>query len=125
MTKSDGTHEMEKDKDELWCTLEKITLLTKERKWREHRPQIPQKPPKPPIILTPYDGISSWNNILPQFEFVPELHGWDCPTKAIDLAAHFQRRAHAILGDLDPSKQNDFSALIVASDSNFWLRHQL
>ena len=65
-----------------------------------------------------------WDNFHAQFEFVAELNGWDGCTKAIYLAASLQGPVHATLGDLHPSKWNDFSVLIGTLESQFGSKHQ-
>ena len=68
--------------------------------------------------------MSSWDDCHTQFELVAELNCWDNGTKATYLAASLQGPACATLGDLDPSKQKDFSALIEALESRFGSKHQ-
>ena len=127
--KNKGISHADKDEDELWTTLEKIDQLAREKDSRANTLPVPQTTPhpaitKPHIRPTPYDGISSWDDYRAQFELVAELNSWDCRTKAIYLAASLQGPARATLGDLDPTKRSDFSALMEALEARFGSKHQ-
>ena len=127
-TRGAWSHPFSDDGDELWASLEKIDQLARKNKADEQQPFLPQSPTpsgdKPRIRPSPYDGVSSWDDYRAQFELVAELNRWDNRTKAIYLAASLQGSARATLGDLDPRKRKDFSALIEALESRFGSKHQ-
>ena len=127
-TRGAWSHPFSDDGDELWASLEKIDQLARKNKADEQQPFLPQSPTpsgdKPRIRPSPYDGVSSWDDYRAQFELVAELNRWDNCTKAIYLAASLQGSARATLGDLDPRKRKDFSALIEALESRFGSKHQ-
>ena len=128
-TKGDWNHHLNDDGDELWASLEKIDQLARKSTSGAQQPFLPHSSApspskKPRIRPSPYDGVSSWDDYRAQFELVAELNGWDGRTKAIYLAASLQGPARATLGDLDPSKRKDFSALIEALESRFGSKHQ-
>lgn len=122
-TRGAWSHPFSDDGDELWASLEKIDQLARKNKADEQQPFLPRSPTpsgdKPRIRASPYHGVSLWDDYRTQFELVAELNHWDNRTKAIYLAASQQGPARATLGDLDPSKRKEFSALIEALGSGF------
>jgi len=128
-TKDEWNQQLADDGDELWASLEKIDQLAQKSTSGAQQPFLPQSRTsspgnKPRIRPSHYDGVSSWDDYRAQFELVAELNGWDGRTKAIYLAASLQGQARATLGDLDPSKRKDFSALVEALESRFGSKHQ-
>lgn len=50
-----------------------------------------------------YNGRSSWEDYLTQFELIAELNRWDDYTKAMCLTAHLQGEAEAALANISPT----------------------
>ncbi|KAJ8047957.1 hypothetical protein HOLleu_00087 [Holothuria leucospilota] len=56
-----------------------------------------------------YDGKTSWEDYLAQFEMVAELHRWSGGVKAMCLAASLRGDAQAILADLAAEKRRNYT----------------
>ncbi|KAJ8035954.1 hypothetical protein HOLleu_19791 [Holothuria leucospilota] len=69
-----------------------------------------------------YDGKTSWEDYLAQFEMVAELHRWSGGVKAMCLAASLRGDAQAILADLAAEKRRNYTDLVDALSSRFGLR---
>ena len=74
---------------------------------------------KPRLRPTPFDGTTSWDDYKAQFDLVAELNGWDDTTKAIYLATNLRGAAQTLLGDLEPSRRRDITALTDALEARF------
>ncbi|KAJ8018186.1 hypothetical protein HOLleu_43967 [Holothuria leucospilota] len=66
-----------------------------------------------------YDGKTSWEDYLAQFEMVAELHRWSGGVKAMCLAASLRGDAQAILADLEAEKRRNYTNLVDALSSRF------
>lgn len=66
-----------------------------------------------------FDGTSSWEDYLAQFEVIAELNCWNNCTKASYLAASLHGPAQAVLGDLEPLLRRNFDALTAALENRF------
>ncbi|MCG7879154.1 MAG: hypothetical protein N0C90_22890, partial [Candidatus Thiodiazotropha endolucinida] len=66
-----------------------------------------------------YDGSSSFQDYLVQFEMTGDLNGWDENTKAMELATSLRGEAQTILSDLRPEQRRDFTQLVSALTARF------
>ena len=66
-----------------------------------------------------YDGTSTWEAYLVQFEIAAELNGWTCPEKAAFLATSLDGSAANILGAIPADRRKDYSALVTALETRF------
>ena len=66
-----------------------------------------------------YDGQSSLQDYLVQFELLAEINGWDDFTKAMELATSLRGQAQGVLSDLRPDLRRDYSALVNALTARF------
>ena len=66
-----------------------------------------------------YDGTSTWEAYLAQFEITAELNGWTAPEKAAFLATSLDGSAANILGALPADQRKEYSALITALGTRF------
>ncbi|KAK3735799.1 hypothetical protein QZH41_007419 [Actinostola sp. cb2023] len=76
-------------------------------------------PGRPKVRPTTFDGHSSWEDYLAQFNLVTELNRWDSVTKATYLAVSLSGPAREVLGDLTVSQRKDFTALTTALSMRF------
>lgn len=70
---------------------------------------------KPPV----YDGATSWDDYLVQFEMIAHLNNWDQSVMATYLAASLRGTAQAVLGDLDMTRRHDYRALVSSLNQRF------
>ena len=75
---------------------------------------------KPPI----YDGTTSWDDYLVQFELIAQLNGWTPRTWASYLAASLCGAAQAVLGDLDAPRRQDYGTLVASLNQRFGSENQ-
>ena len=59
-----------------------------------------------------YDGTSSWNEYLLQFNLVAEINRWNNHNKALYLATSLRGTARTVLADMPPSLHRNFTALV-------------
>ena len=71
-----------------------------------------------------YDGSTSWDDYLTQFEIIAELHSWSPDVMAMCLAASLKGEAQAILADLNTAARRNYSSLVNALSSRFSPAHQ-
>ncbi len=62
----------------------------------------------------PYNGQSSWEDYLIQFEMLAKINQWDSCTKALELATSLQPPAVGILANLSEEERYDYDALVAA-----------
>ena len=73
------------------------------------------KPKRPPT----YDGSTSWQDLLVQFEMISVVNKWDNATKAYELATSMRGTAQGIVTDIEPEKRLDYNRLLTALTSRF------
>ncbi len=56
-----------------------------------------------------YDGTSSWEDYLVQFQMIEEINNWDSQTKALELATSLQGQAMGVLTNRDPEQRESYS----------------
>ena len=66
-----------------------------------------------------YDGTSTWEAYLAQFEITAELNGWTAPEKAAFLATSLDGSAANVLGALPADQRKEYLALITALGTRF------
>ena len=66
-----------------------------------------------------YDGTSSFQDYLVQFNMTGDLNCWDERTKAMELATSLRGAAQTVLSDLRPEQRTDFNQLISALTARF------
>ena len=66
-----------------------------------------------------YDGTSSFQDYLVQFNMTGDLNHWDERTKAMELATGLRGAAQTVLSDLRPEQRTDFDQLISALTARF------
>ena len=66
-----------------------------------------------------YDGTSTWQVYLTQFEITAGLNGWTAPKKVAFLATSLHGSATNILGAIPADRHKDYSALITAPETRF------
>ncbi len=67
----------------------------------------------------PFDGKSSWEDYLVQFEMIAEINNWDNRTKALELATSLRAQAMGVLTDLEPVQRENYDSLVAALASRF------
>ena len=77
--------------------------------------QKPTLKMKPPI----YDGSTSWDDYLVQFELIAQLNGWPPMMWASYLAASLRGAAQAVLGDLDTTRRQNYKTLTASLNQRF------
>ncbi|MES9883163.1 MAG: C2HC-type zinc finger protein, partial [Sedimenticola sp.] len=70
---------------------------------------------KPPI----YDGHSSLQDYLVQFEIIAEMNQWSDTAKAMELVTSLRGLAQSILSDLSPAQRKDYPYLVTALTARF------
>ncbi|CAG2196560.1 unnamed protein product [Mytilus edulis] len=73
------------------------------------------KAKRPPL----YDGISSWQDHLVQFEMIALKNNWSESTKAYELATSLKGDARGIVTDLEPEMRLDYKYLVAELTSRF------
>ena len=63
---------------------------------------------KPPT----YDGNTSWQDYLVQFDLLSDLNNWTEDVKALELASALRGQAQSILSDLLPEHRKSFPHLV-------------
>ncbi|KAK3729190.1 hypothetical protein QZH41_008864 [Actinostola sp. cb2023] len=76
-------------------------------------------PGRPKVRPTTFDGHSSWEDYLAQFNLMTEINRWDNVTKATYLAVSLSGPAREVLGDLTVSQRKYFTALTTALSTCF------
>ena len=66
-----------------------------------------------------YDGTSSFQDYLVQFNMTGDLNHWEERTKAMELATSLRGAAQTVLSDLRPEQRTDFDQLISALTARF------
>ena len=66
-----------------------------------------------------YDGTSSLQDYLVQFEMTSELNRWDDTVKAMELATSLRGAAQSILSDLRPEQRRSYEYLVSALTARF------
>ena len=69
--------------------------------------------------VSSYDGGTSWQEYIVQFEMISQINGWDDHTKVMELATSLKGPALTVMVDLDPGLRNDYSALVNALNIRF------
>ena len=78
-----------------------------------------------PVVKTPpYDGTSSWQDYLIQFEMIADLNGWDDNNRALFLAAGLRGNAQEVLGDLDAARRRHYPSLLAKLSQRFGPQNQ-
>ncbi len=67
----------------------------------------------------PYDGKSSWEDYLVQFEMISEINQWNERTKALELATSLRGQAMGVLTDLDLYQRENYQTLVEALAARF------
>ena len=73
------------------------------------------KPKRPPT----YDGTTSWQDFLVQFEMISSVNQWNNAMKAYELATSLRGMAQGIVTDIEPEKRLDYNRLVTALTSRF------
>lgn len=73
----------------------------------------------PRVKAPPYDGTSSWQDYLIQFEMIADLNGWNNDSRALYLAAGLRGAAQEVLGDLDAARRRQYAALLAILNQRF------
>ena len=76
-----------------------------------------QKPPT-------FDGRSSWEAYITQFEIVADLNRWSMEDKAVFLAASLKGQSTTVLSNMSPDDRTQYPTLITALESRFGNRRQ-
>ena len=90
-----------------------------------YRPRTNNLPSSQPPLRTShkkpanYDGTTSFQDYLVQFEMTSELNKWDETTKAMELATSLRGAAQSILGDLRPAQYKDYEYLVSVLTDRF------
>ena len=66
-----------------------------------------------------YDGTSSFQDYLVQFEMTSELNRWDDTVKAMELATSLRGAAQSILSDLRPEQRRSYDHLVSVLTARF------
>ena len=66
-----------------------------------------------------YDGTSSLQDYLVQFDMTSELNRWDDTVKAMELATSLRGAAQSILSDLRPEQRRSYEYLVSALTARF------
>lgn len=66
-----------------------------------------------------YDGTSSFQDYLVQFEMTGDLNSWDEKIKAMELATSLRGAAQTVLSDLRPEQRKDYNQLVSALTARF------
>lgn len=66
-----------------------------------------------------YDGTSSFQDYLVQFEMTGDLNKWDEGMKAMELATSLRGTAQTVLSDLRPEQRRDYNQLVSALTARF------
>ena len=66
-----------------------------------------------------YDGTTSIQDYLVQFEMTSELNRWDNSVKAMELATSLRGAAQSILSDLRPEQRRDYDHLVSVLTARF------
>ena len=66
-----------------------------------------------------YDGTSSFQDYIVQFNMMGDLNHWYELTKAMELATSLRGAAQTVLSDLQPEQRTDFDQLISALSARF------
>lgn len=72
-------------------------------------------------VLRPptFDGNSSWEEFLIQFEAVAKSNGWDEPRKALALVSSLEGPARGVLSSLFAAKRENFEELTLALEFRY------
>ena len=73
------------------------------------------KQKKPPT----FDGSTSWQDFLVQFEMIAYANKWDDGQKAYELATSLRGVAQGIVTDIEPEKRLNYDRLVIALTSRF------
>ena len=73
------------------------------------------KAKKPPT----FDGSSSWQDFLVQFEMASAVNNWDEYTKAYELATSLRGVAQGVVTEIEPLRRFDYNYLVSALTSRF------
>ena len=91
-------------------------------------PEVPKNPDlaisKPVQEPPKYDGKSSWEAFLEQFEIAAKLDGWSDEQKALFLATSLRGNATLILRNISGNERGDYAKLVAALSSRFGITHQ-
>ena len=79
---------------------------------------------EPSIKVAVYDGKSSWNDYLVQFELAAQENGWNQHTRAIRLACSQRGSAQALLNDLTPEIRKKYDRLVNTLTERFEPQNQ-
>ena len=79
---------------------------------------------EPSIKVAVYDGKSSWNDYLVQFELAAQENGWNKHTRVIRLACSLRGSAQAILSDLTPEIRQNYDRLVNTLTERFEPQNQ-
>ena len=71
-----------------------------------------------------FDGRSSWEAYVTQFEIVAEINQWDGPDKAAFLATSLRGPALTVLSNLPSESRVDYPSLVAALESRFGNKKQ-
>ena len=82
------------------------------------------QPDKPKIRPAMFNGNTSWEDYLAQFELIAEINRWNDSMKATYLAVSLTGPAQAVLGDLEPTARKNFAELIKALAARFGTENQ-
>ena len=75
---------------------------------------------RPPL----YDGRSSWDAYITQFEMLAQLNHWTEMEKATLLAVSLRGAASTVLSNLPADRRSDYRALVTALENRFGTAHQ-
>lgn len=75
---------------------------------------------RPPL----YDGHSSWDAYIIQFEMLPELNRWSEVEKATLLAVSLRGAASTVLSNLPADRRSDYRTLVTPLENCFGTTHQ-
>lgn len=89
--------------------------VTERNKVKTHKPV--QQPPK-------YDGKSSWEAFLAQFEIAAQMNDWADEEKAAFLATSLAGNATLVLSNLSNQDRRDYHVLVAALTSRIGVTHQ-
>ena len=75
---------------------------------------------RPPL----YDGRSSWDAYITQFEMLAQLNHWTEVEEATLLAVSLRGVALTVLSNLPADRRSDYRALVTALENRFGTAHQ-
>lgn len=71
-----------------------------------------------------YDGTTTWEDYLAQFEVIAELHGWEANGMALCLVASLRGEAQVVVADIDVRCHRRYTIVVGALLQRICPTHQ-